>query len=150
MLFNFPDRMLGQILVDLSDNACFDVGMECVSQVGEIFWAELRRRGLSPCSREPSAPWSSDSSCKPMLFNVVPFGWLNCTSSACCRGLNDATRPVGDLLVAGRIFILKDLLNPEIGKFLVTFVSQEQFRPSPHIKRPYRFCKSRCERLGRG
>ena len=33
MLFNFPDRVLGQVLVYLGDDTCFDIGMECVSQI---------------------------------------------------------------------------------------------------------------------
>ena len=61
-----------------------------------------------------------------MLFDVVPIGGLDCASPACCRGLGNAPRPVGALLVAGWILILKDFLGPEIGKCLVALISQEQ------------------------
>jgi len=69
---------------------------------------------------------SGDPSRKSMLFDLVPIGGLDRASSACCRGLGDAPRSIDTLLMAGRIFILKDLLSPEIRKFLVTLISQEQ------------------------
>jgi hypothetical protein len=82
MLFNFPDRMLGQILVDLGDDACFDIGMECVSQVGERFRRSYDDEGLRPARANHLLHGSSDPPRKPMLFDVVPICGLDCTAPA--------------------------------------------------------------------
>ena len=126
MLFNFPDRVLGQVLVYLSDDACFDIGMECVSQVRKRSRRSYHDKGLRLAGADHLLHRSSDPSRKSMLFDLLPIGGLDCASPACCRGLGNAPRPVGALLVAGRIFILKDFLGPEIGKCLVALISQEQ------------------------
>lgn len=42
MLFNFPDRMLGQVLADLGDDVRLYIGMECAAQLGKSSrWSEL-------------------------------------------------------------------------------------------------------------
>ncbi len=66
-----------------------------------------------------------DLSREVMLLDIVPIGWLD-RASAALRSLADVPRPVGALFVAGRIFVLKNLLGLEIGKFLVAVIAQEQ------------------------
>src|ERR1019366_7427680 len=123
MLFNFPDRMLGQILVYLGNNACLHVGVECISQFSESPRRSNYNEGFHLARPDHLLHGGSDLSCEAMLLDVMPIGWLDGTP---LRSLANVPRPLGTLLVAGWIFLLNNLLSLEVRKFLVAIISQEQ------------------------
>src|ERR1700757_4357211 len=103
MLFNFSDRMLGQILVYLGKNVCLHIGMECVSQFSQRPRRSDDDQGPHLARPDHLLHSSGDLSREEVLLKVMPIGWLNSTSSACLQSLADVPRPFGALLVAGWI-----------------------------------------------
>ena len=124
--------MFGQVLVYLRDNASLHVGVECVSQFSERLWRRHHDEGLRLARSDHLFHGRCDLSREPMLLDVMPIGRLDSASATCKGSLADPSWPIAALLVGGRIFLLKHLLSPEIWKFRVAIISQEQaFRPSP-------------------
>jgi hypothetical protein len=126
MLFDFPDRMLGQVLVYLGNDACFHVGVECVPQISKSPWRSNYDEGFYLPRSDHLFQSSGYLSREMVLLNIVPIGWLDSASAAHLRSLANVPRTLGPLLVGGWIFILKNLLGLEIRKFLVAIISQEQ------------------------
>jgi hypothetical protein len=61
-----------------------------------------------------------------MLFEFVPIGWFDGAPAARPEPLAETARPLGALLMAGRIFVDEDVLGPQIRKFRVAMVPQKQ------------------------
>ena len=126
MLFNFSDRMLGQVFVYLRDNASFHIGMERVAQLSERSWWRHNDEGLRLAGPDHLFHGRGDLSRKVMLFDIMPIGRFSSASAAWQRGLAHPSWPVAALIVSRRIYVLEDLLDPEIWRYRVAIISQEQ------------------------
>ena len=82
MLLNVSDRVPGQVLVDLGNDARPNVGMKSASEVGQRLWRGYDDQGRHfPCSQD-FLHRGGDLLCKPMLLNLVPIDRLyrDCTN----------------------------------------------------------------------
>jgi len=126
MPFNFADGEFRQVLVYLGNNASFHVGMERVSQFSERSWWRHHDEGLRLAGPDHFFHGRGDLSRKVMLFDIMPIGWFDSASAAWQCGLAHASWPVAALIVSRRICVLKNLLDPEIWRYRVAIISQEQ------------------------
>ena len=107
MLLDFPDRISGQILVNLGNDAGFHVGMECVSQFGQRSWRSNHHEGFHLAAPGPPVPWQRDLPREMMLLDIVPIGRLD-RASRPVRSLANMPGPAGALPWLGRIVILEN------------------------------------------
>src|ERR1700682_2856697 len=126
VLFNFSERMFGQVLVYFRDNACLYISMECVSQFGEGFRRSHYDESLDLVRPDHLFHRRCDLLREAVLFDVMPIGWFESAPTACDGSFAHPSRPVAALLVGRRILLLKHPVSPEIRKFRVAIVSQEQ------------------------
>src|SRR5579863_3201004 len=126
VLFDLRDRMLGQILIDLRDDALLDVGVKHMPQLGkgsgrrdhdDFLHIAVTHQLLQRC-RHPIG--------KALLLDLVPVRRLHTAVAMRAGALHGATRAIGALLVCRRIFIAEHPLGLQIGKFLVSGIAEEQ------------------------
>jgi len=126
MLLYLTDRMLGQILVDLGDDARLDIDVKGASQIGKRLWRRHDHKRRHVSRPHYLLHYRSDSLRKPLLLNVMPIDRLDCTPPTRVQRFADASRPFATLLVCQRVVVLEHALGLEIWKFLVTLIAQEQ------------------------
>jgi hypothetical protein len=128
--FNFSNRKFRQVLIYLGNNACLHIGSECISQISERSWWRYDDESLRSGCPNHMFHGRSDPLREAVLFDVMPIGRFDGASAASWSGLAQVPWPVAALLVSRRIFLLKDLLDPEIRRNRVAIVSQEQGLPA--------------------
>src|SRR4051795_12376340 len=98
MLLDIPDGMLGEILVDLSDDSAFDIGMKCASQVCERFgWRDEHKRRDFPCPHNllhrGGAPFR-----ERVLLDVMPIDRFDGASLTRVQRFADTSWPLASLV----------------------------------------------------
>jgi hypothetical protein len=123
---DFRDGMLGEILVDFTNNPRFRIGMQRMPQVCEragrsckdqcwrsALWHEALQSGRRPLS-------------KTMLLDFMPIRRLHSTAADCVGAREGATGAIGSLIVRRRILVEENALGHQIAKPFVTFVAQKK------------------------
>jgi len=126
VIFNFSDWKFRQVLIYLGNKACLHIGMECVSQISERSWWSHHDESLRLGCPNHMFHGRGDPLREAVLFDVMPIGRLDSASAASWSGLTQVPWPVAALLMSRWIFLLKDLLDPEIRRYRVAIISQEQ------------------------
>ncbi|KQW21998.1 hypothetical protein ASC80_00910 [Afipia sp. Root123D2] len=126
MLFNFSNRMTGQVLVYLSDNASLYIGVERISQIGECSGWRHNNEGLRLSRPNQLLHGRGNPSCEAVLFDVMPIGRFDGASAACRSSRSHTSGAVAALFVSRRIFLFKNLFGSEVRRYRVAIISQEQ------------------------
>jgi hypothetical protein len=119
------ERMFGEVLVYLSNDACLYIGMKRAAQFGERPWRSYHDERILVGTNH-LFDHCCDSTSEPVLLDLVPVGRLNSSPAACKRDFAQASRTIASLLVRSRIFVFKHLFGLEVGKFGVAMIPQDK------------------------
>ena len=114
MLFNFPNRMLCQVLAYLRDDASLHIGMNCVSQFSQRPWRRDHDQGRRLARPDHLLHGRCNRSREAMLLKIVPIGGLDSAFAAGHCALAHPSRTIAALLVRRRVFVFKYLFDPQI------------------------------------
>src|SRR5579864_7711184 len=126
VLFDFPYRMLGQVLVDLGDDESLHIAMEGAAQFGQGPWRRHdHERGCLSCP-DNLLHRRRDPFGEPLLLDVMPVDRLDGASLTRVKAFANPPRPLATLLVSRWIFVLEQPLGLEVRKFLITLIPEKQ------------------------
>lgn len=124
MLRDLVDRMPGEILVDLGDDARLDVGMKGFAQIGQRSRGGHDNKRLHVALANELLHCACHAPREAMLLEMVPVGGLDRGSLS--HWAIQAARTIGALLTRGRILILVHLLHLQAWMQRIAVVAQEQ------------------------
>src|SRR5690349_700154 len=100
--------------------------MKSLAQISQRARWSRHHQGFDPAIMHELLHRSGDLIRETMLFEFVPVGSLHAAAGIRARTLERATRAVGALLAGSWIFVGKDVLYFEVGKFFIPGIPQKE------------------------
>ena len=126
MTLDFPHRLLGEVLVDLTMTLRLHVRVKRAAQIGE-----RARRGREDERRRAALAYEALQGLRhafgeAMLFDLVPVGRLHGAASRRMGAGEAAAGAIRPLFAGQGVLVEEHALGDEIGEFFVAGVAQEQ------------------------
>jgi hypothetical protein len=127
MPLDLVDRMMGEILVHLRDDARLHIGVEGLAQVGERARRRSDNGGLHVALAHQLFERVGDLASEAVLLDLVPVGRFDGAALVLrSRPRGQPARTLGALVAGQRVVVDEHLFGGQIGKFLVAGVAQKQ------------------------
>jgi hypothetical protein len=124
--FDFRNRVLGQILVDLSDNPIFYVRMEGMPQIGQGARWGSHDKSFDVARSHQLLHGGSDAMSKSVCLELVPIRRLHTGAAIRPGALEGTTQTIAALLARRRVLVHDHPFGFQIRKLFVTGVAQEE------------------------